>query len=93
MGWNLRPGFEKHLKGTNRLSPYFGAELDLAGQSSKEVTPTGYDFSAGQLHTTTDKNKNKGGFFRAGLNLVAGFDCYILNTYILVLNLVLVSNL
>lgn len=76
MGWNIRPGFEKHFTGTNRLSPYIGAELDLAGQSSKEVTPTGTD-TKDEFTIVTEKNKNKGGFFRLGVNLVAGFDCYI----------------
>ena len=78
-GWNIRPGYEKHFAGTNRLSPYIGAELDLAGQSSKEVTPTGLDAggTTDQFVIQTDKNKNKGGFFRVGANVVAGFDCYI----------------
>ncbi|HEY0029758.1 MAG TPA: DUF3575 domain-containing protein [Bacteroidia bacterium] len=75
-GWNIKPGFEKHFAGTNRLSPYMGVELDLAGQSTKEVNPTGIDAQDG-FFIVTDKNKNKGGFFRAGVNLVAGFDCYI----------------
>lgn len=76
MGWNIKPGFEKHMAGTDRLSPYIGAELDLAGQSSKEVTPGGTD-AQDEFMITTDKNKSKGGFFRVGLGLVAGFDCYI----------------
>ncbi|MDQ3048310.1 MAG: hypothetical protein M3R27_12235 [Bacteroidota bacterium] len=75
-GWNIKPGFEKHFAGTNRLSPYMGVELDLAGQSSKEVTPQGIDAND-EFTIVTDKNKSKGGFFRAGVNLVAGFDCYI----------------
>jgi hypothetical protein len=75
-GWNIKPGFEKHFEGTNRLSPYIGAELDLAGMSSKEVTPISND-AADEWTIQTDKNKNKGGFFRLGVNLVAGFDCYI----------------
>jgi hypothetical protein len=76
LGWNIKPGFEKHFAGTNRLSPYIGAELDLAGQSTKEITPTGID-ADDEFTIVTDKNNNKGGFFRAGVNLVAGFDCYI----------------
>lgn len=75
-GWNIRPGYEKHFAGTNRLSPYVGAELDLAGQSSKEVTPTGVDASD-VVGITTTKNKSKGGFFRVGAGVLAGFDCYI----------------
>ena len=82
MGWNLKPGIEKHMAGTDRLSPYIGAELDLAGQSSKELTPVGLS-PTDEVMTTTDKNKNKGGFFRLGLGLVAGFDCYIVkNLYL-----------
>ncbi len=75
-GWNIRPGYEKHFAGTNRLSPYVGAELDLAGQSSKEVTPTGVD-ATDVVGITTTKNKSKGGFFRVGAGVLAGFDCYI----------------
>lgn len=75
-GWNLKPGYEKHFAGTNRLSPYIGAELDLAGAMSKEITPTGIDAADG-VYIVTEKNKNKGGFFRAGVNVLAGFDCYI----------------
>ncbi len=79
LGWNIRPGFEKHFEGTNRLSPYMGFELDIAGQSSKEITPTGLDAggTTDEFVIQTDKNKNKGGFFRLGANVVAGFDCYI----------------
>jgi hypothetical protein len=75
-GWNIKPGFEKHFEGTNRLSPYIGAELDLAGMSSKEITPTGTD-AKDEWTIQTTKNANKGGYFRLGVNLVAGFDCYI----------------
>ncbi len=76
MGWSIKPGFEKHFAGTNRLSPYVGAELDIAGQSSKEVTPVGID-GDDALTIVTEKNKDKGGFIRVGVNLVAGFDCYV----------------
>jgi hypothetical protein len=76
LGFNIRPGIEKHFEGTNRLSPYMGAELDIALQSSKEVTPTGIN-AKDEFFVVTEKNKNKGGFFRMGVNLVAGFDCYV----------------
>ena len=76
MGWVIKPGIEKHFAGTDRLSPYIGAELELAGQSTKEVTPQGVN-AKDELTIVTDKNKNKGGFFRIGVNAVAGFDCYV----------------
>ena len=76
LGWNIKPGFEKHFAGTNRLSPYMGAELDFAGQSSKEVTPVAIDAND-DAYVVTEKNKNKGGFFRIGVNVLAGFDVYV----------------
>lgn len=75
-GWNIRPGYEKHFAGTNRLSPYVGAELDLAGQSSKETTVSGVD-AQDVFQITETKNKSKGGFIRIGAGVLAGFDCYI----------------
>ncbi|MCW3102229.1 MAG: hypothetical protein JWO09_669 [Bacteroidetes bacterium] len=76
MGWNIKPGYEKHFAGTNRLSPYIGAELDLAGQTSKEVTPYATN-ATDEFFIRTEKNKSNGGFFRVGVNALAGFDCYI----------------
>jgi len=32
--FNIRPGYEWHLAGTERLSPYFGVEADLAIKTS-----------------------------------------------------------
>ena len=75
----LRPGIEKHFVGTDRLSPYIGAELDFAKKFSTlkadsmltdDVTPpTKYD-----LYTI--KTTGKDGFLRVGVNLVAGFDYF-----------------
>ena len=69
---NLRPGFEKHLPGTKRLSPYFGGEFDLALQTStfKSEFESGTDIEV-------DKEKNVLGFFRVGVNAIAGFDFYV----------------
>lgn len=69
---NVRPGFERHLKGTDRLSPYFGMEFDLAFQTSvhkEEIQP------GTEVHYIKTVNEN--GFIRMGTNLVAGFDYYI----------------
>lgn len=76
MGWAIKPGIEMHMEGTNRLSPYMGFELDIAGQSTKDVNPQGVD-AKDELTIVTDENKNKGGFMRIGANLLAGVDCYI----------------
>lgn len=78
VGWNIKPGYEKHFKGTKRLSPYIGGELDLAGQSYKRVNPDGLLDPATDIVTaTTTRNENKSGFFRLGVNFVTGFDLYI----------------
>ena len=70
---NLRPGYEKHLAGTDRLSPYFGAELDLALQTHKmESEREGTTANEIETGTTTGAN----GYFRFGINALAGFDYY-----------------
>ncbi len=73
-GINLRPGFEKHLSGTERLSPYYGLEFDVAWQRTvaKEERE---DFGTGDI--IIDKTIDQFGFFRLGLNAVAGFDFYV----------------
>ncbi len=74
-GWNIKPGYEMHFAGTKRLSPYIGGELDLASQTSKAVS---HGLTATDAVTeTTVKNAGKTGFFRLGVNALAGFDFYI----------------
>ena len=70
--FNLRPGFERHLKGTDRLSPYFGMEFDLGYQHSIYKS----EFQNGREINYT-KLVNDNGFVRIGANLVAGFDYYV----------------
>jgi outer membrane protein W len=70
---NLRPGIEKHFDGTDRLSPYVGAEVDIAFQSSTAETQTG-GIAGAAVVTNTVKGQN--GFLRFGLNGVAGCDYY-----------------
>lgn len=70
----LRPGIEKHLAGTTRLSPYIGAELDFAIKTSKEKEEVG---GAGGAAVETNVTKNADGFTRFGLNGVFGADYYV----------------
>ncbi|MTI21559.1 hypothetical protein E1176_11065 [Fulvivirga sp. RKSG066] len=69
---NIRPGMEKHLKGTEKLSPYFGWEADLAYQTSSNRT----EF---QNNDNVEYSKviNTNGFARVGLNAIAGMDFYV----------------
>lgn len=77
MGISLQPGIEKHMGGTTRLSPYMGAILDLGFQSSKDVTESENGTTANQVDELTVKGTN--GFFRIGVNAVAGADYYMTN--------------
>ncbi|OFX27312.1 MAG: hypothetical protein A2033_10870 [Bacteroidetes bacterium GWA2_31_9] len=75
----LRPGIEKHFAGTDRLSPYIGAELDFAKKFStkKEESQIPEDVDVptkNELYTKTTKGKD--GFMRVGVNAVAGFDYF-----------------
>ena len=66
----LQPGIEKHLTGTDRLSPYFGGYLDLSFSSKNKKTET-------QLpNNKVGYDETKGGDLGFGLNAVAGFDYY-----------------
>jgi hypothetical protein len=67
---DIRPGFEKHLAGTERLSPYFGAEAIIALKTISGDN-NGTSFSGGSPGSSDQ------GYFRVGANAVAGFDYYI----------------
>jgi hypothetical protein len=84
MTFSIRPGYEKHMAGTDRLSPYWGIEalfsmttakveedfLKDNGTTNPAVAATAYKV----LTTTKDGDGASTSF---GLNLIAGFDYYI----------------
>lgn len=71
----IQPGIEKHVAGTERLSPYFGAYVDLnfTTKNKKEETQLNLNNGSNQLGYT----KTTSGSLGIGLNAVAGFDYYI----------------
>ncbi len=71
----LKPGIEKHMAGTSRLSPYMGAELDLAFQMHSVKSE--YEATPNSVETITTKGTN--GYMRIGANLLAGADYYVSN--------------
>jgi hypothetical protein len=74
---SIRPGFEKHMTGTDRLSPYMGAEIDFGMKFSKEKNDAELLNVAGtENEKFTKVTKGKDGYMRFGLNLVAGTDWY-----------------
>ncbi len=71
---SLRPGYEMHFDGTDRLSPYVGAEIDFALQTSSMEDQSLNPANDATITTTT---KGTDGFTRFGLNFVAGADYYV----------------
>lgn len=72
---NIRPGFEKHLEGTNRISPYLGGELDLAFKTSKSEFDDGI---SEEIYEGAWSNFGlERGFKRLGLNAIVGVDIYV----------------
>jgi len=72
---NIQPGIEKHVAGTDRLSPYMGAYVNIGYTSMTEKSETQWGAEASNVGTQTDKS----GSMNLGLNAVAGFDWYFTN--------------
>lgn len=80
--FTIRPGYEIHFDGTDRLSPYVGFELDFGTGSVSDESEL---FSATGQSTDSGVNvqdfvewsrTEKQSYTRLGFNLVAGFDFY-----------------
>jgi len=72
--FNIRPGYEKHFAGTERLSPYVAAELDIAIKKSKVTNEPGGTFT--EINGAWSDNGLERGFTRIGVNVIAGTDFY-----------------
>ena len=68
--FSIAPGFEKHMTGTDNLSPYVGAEIAVAFASSKEEVEM--NTGTNDVGTMTTKD----GSISFGINLLAGADYY-----------------
>lgn len=79
-GFTLGLGIEKHLAGTEKLSPYFGGELFLSSQGANNTDATGT--SNGTTFTNKDDKykTDGGGTFGFGLKAVFGADYYFTNS-------------
>ena len=71
--FNLRPGIEKHFKGTDRLSPYYGGELSFTYK--KDITAAQSIWSSNTEEIKTQKNISSNSIL--GLNIFSGADFYI----------------
>ncbi|TXK45349.1 hypothetical protein FVR03_12490 [Pontibacter qinzhouensis] len=74
---SIAPGVEKHFAGTNRLSPYVGAELPISFSGARyeddNVVVRGANSRSG--------SPSERGAFGLGLNVVAGMDFYIAQNF------------
>lgn len=77
---SVRPGFEKHVNVSKKLSPYFGMEFDLTYRiyTEKREIENGSSVDYIKLINGTDIiGANRSGFIRLGANAIAGMDYYI----------------
>lgn len=78
---DIRPGYEIHLEGTDRLSPYFGGELVL-GYKRTALRSESQNADGDVIYTKVTNGQTGGngpseqGFINLGLNGVAGVDYY-----------------
>jgi len=70
--FSLRPGLEKHFDGTDKLSPYIGAELFLGFTASKNKSESLWSDNK-TIQTTLSKTSSTS----FGPNLFMGTDFYI----------------
>ena len=71
---SIRPGFENHLNVSERLSPYFGMEFELAYQTFSNRTEQQNGNVVNYVKTSNEFNS---GFARLGANAIAGLDYYV----------------
>ena len=69
---SVRPGYECHMTGTDRLSPYTGVEIAIEMNTSKEVKEG--ENGDHSINKTTTKNAD--GYLAFGANAFAGADFY-----------------
>jgi hypothetical protein len=87
MSFAIRPGYEMHFPGTDRLSPYVGAELMYAMESSTlsrefHNSNNADDISKPENWQTWDMSV-KNGSSTFGLNALAGVDFYFVDNFYL----------
>jgi hypothetical protein len=85
--FGIRPGYEMHFAGTDRLSPYVGAELMFAMQSSTLTREFHNSNNADDVtkpeNWQTWEMSVKNGSSMFGLNALAGVDFYFADNFYL----------
>lgn len=75
--FSIAPGLEKHFAGTNRLSPYVGAELVLGIRNAHSEFDGPGSSGVEVKGSFGPKDNANRGFFLVGLGAVGGFDFYV----------------
>lgn len=73
---NLRPGYEWHFLGTDRLSPFYGIEADIAFKTSK-FTDDNQFADISEIKGAWSTGGAELGFMRFGANFIVGVDFYV----------------
>jgi hypothetical protein len=77
-GIALTPGIEKHFAGSDKLSPFVGAELPIGFGSGATTEVSNSSSATGTPISNGDSYKNEAGSqFNVGLRIVMGADYYI----------------
>jgi hypothetical protein len=71
--WMAQIGAEYHLKGTDRMSPYFGLGINFGGGSEKQS----WDKFDGTGYNANVSAEAAGSFSMFGVGLIAGMDFYV----------------
>jgi len=78
--FGLHPGIEYHIKGTDRLSPYVGAEINFSMKSATS-TITNYQNVSGESIKYDGGWDNAGttnpAYTKIGFNIICGTDYYV----------------
>lgn len=73
-GFSIAPGIEKHFEGTEKLSPYVGAEIRFASVTNKDTDEELVDPL--DVNSESFESETKGGSTTIGLNFLIGADWY-----------------
>ncbi|WP_207422175.1 autotransporter outer membrane beta-barrel domain-containing protein [Desertivirga brevis] len=92
-------GFEKHFKGTRRLSPFIGVDISVTDRSANQkitsgqvvteyknswASPIPYTYYNGSsTQVLYSINPSDYGYTRVGLHLITGFDFYMAKNFFL----------
>ena len=79
-GFSIGIGAEKHLAGTEKLSPYFGAELMFSSMGATNTEATGSDNGTAWTAKDDSYKTEGGGTTGFGLSLLFGADYYFTNS-------------